>query len=856
MNSRDKTKDELIEELQKLQSEYDSLKISYAKDIAECKQVEEALRESEDRFKVIASSTPDHILVQDNELRYTLVINPQLGLTEQDMLGKTDYDFLSKEEAYKLTGVKRQVIESGEPQHLVTSLISKDGKPEFFDGTYISRFNAQGNADGLIGYFRNITQHKLEEERIKTILATTMDGFYLVDTEGRILDTNEPYCSMIGYSREELLKMNVKDIEAMDTEEVIKKRIQQILKNGYAFFETKHKCKNGREIDIEASVNYIIEEQPKLFCFIRDITERKLAKEKLESEHSLLTSLINSTGDTIIFTLDRGNCYTAFNEKHREEMKRVWNVDIKIGMNLLDYMQIPELRELAKQSIDRALKGEVFWEVQYQSKADVYYEFSWNPIWQNKEVVGVTVLIKDITKSKQVEEALKISEGLFREIYDNMKSGSAIFTVINDGSKGSDYIIKKINRVGLKMEGKALDEVVGKRFIDIRPTIDSFGLIPVMKKVWETGKPGFLPSIIYKDERYSSYYENYVFKLPSGEVVTLYDDVTESKRAEEEIRILARFPSENPDPVLRVDRSGLLLFANEVCFKLLTWKLQIGKKIPSVLRKITEEALKEGIEEKIEMKHNQRSFSFIVVPVMEEGYANLYGRDITERKNTEKEVRKSKELLEDLNKRIIQILEKERSQIGMNLHDDLGQKLTAINLDIAWLKSRIGVQSQVVRDKFEDMCLIINDSIESIREISSFLRPSILFELGLVPAFNWQLKKFEKQSGVKCHFSFEQEEFNISDNISLMLYRILQESLTNVARHSEATVVEVNIKEAKNRLELLINDNGIGFDEDKVNSLTSLGIIGIKERVRSVNGKISIKGKKGHGTIIKVSIPI
>lgn len=91
----------------------------------------------------------------------------------------------------------------------------------------------------------------------------------------------------------------------------------------------------------------------------------------------------------------------------------------------------------------------------------------------------------------------------------------------------------------------------------------------------------------------------------------------------------------------------------------------------------------------------------------------------------------------------------------MNLHDDIGQKLTAINLDIAWLKSRMGVQSLVVRKKFKDMSLMINETIEGIKEISSFLRPAILFDLGLVPAINAQLGGFEKQSGIKCHFYCE-----------------------------------------------------------------------------------------------------
>ncbi len=136
------------------------------RDVTERRLVDEKLRESEERFKVITSSTPDHLLVQDRELRYSLVVNPQLGLTEQDMIGKTDYDILSKDDADKLTKIKRHVLETGSSVRLEMPLISLEGKQQFFDGSYIPTFNTEGKINGLIGYFRNVTERKRTEERI------------------------------------------------------------------------------------------------------------------------------------------------------------------------------------------------------------------------------------------------------------------------------------------------------------------------------------------------------------------------------------------------------------------------------------------------------------------------------------------------------------------------------------------------------------------------------------------------------------------------------------------------------------------------------------------------------------------
>jgi PAS domain S-box-containing protein len=142
-----------------------------ALNITERKRAEEALRSSEERFKLIASSTPDHLIVQDRELRYTLVVNPQLGLKETDMIGKTDHDFLSREDADRLTGIKRQVLETGEPVSVEVPLTPAEGGQEFFSGSYVPKFDAQGRIDGLIGYFRNVTELKRAEEKLKRSLA-------------------------------------------------------------------------------------------------------------------------------------------------------------------------------------------------------------------------------------------------------------------------------------------------------------------------------------------------------------------------------------------------------------------------------------------------------------------------------------------------------------------------------------------------------------------------------------------------------------------------------------------------------------------------------------------------------------
>lgn len=145
----------------------------------------------------------------------------------------------------------------------------------------------------------------------------------------------------------------------------------------------------------------------KVFGFFQDITARTRAEEGLKRQYALLNAVINSPGDIVIFSLDRNYCYTAFNEKHREEMRTVWRADIEIGSSLLESMTDPRLRELARQSIDRALGGEIISEVQHQPGPDIYYEFTWNPIRQKDGIIaGVAALIRDITARRHAEAKL------------------------------------------------------------------------------------------------------------------------------------------------------------------------------------------------------------------------------------------------------------------------------------------------------------------------------------------------------------------------------------------------------------------------------------------------------------------
>ena len=189
--------------------------------IDERKQVEDALHVSEERFKAIAANTPDHIIMHDRQLRYLLVVNPQLGLTQEDMLGNTDHDILSKEDADELVSVKQRVLETGEAMHFETSLTSKSGEIEYFDGTFVPTYDASEQVTGIIGYFRNVTERELakqalkeSEEKFRNLFENMNDGFALhkiildddrnpIDYE--FIEANSVFLERVGMQAEQLI---------------------------------------------------------------------------------------------------------------------------------------------------------------------------------------------------------------------------------------------------------------------------------------------------------------------------------------------------------------------------------------------------------------------------------------------------------------------------------------------------------------------------------------------------------------------------------------------------------------------------------------------------------------------------
>ncbi|HMA45405.1 MAG TPA: PAS domain S-box protein [Gemmatimonadales bacterium] len=229
--------------------------------------------------------------------------------------------------------------------------------------------------------------------------------------------------------------------------------------------------------------------------------------------------------------------------------------------------------------------------------------------------------------------------------------------------------------------------------------------------------------------------------------------------------------------------------------------------------------------------------------------------DVTDRKRAEQAIRSSREELRALAARLQSVREDERAHIAREVHDELGQALTGLKLDLAWLKPRLRDQVPLL-ERVQAVIGRIDGTIDAVRRIATELRPSVLDHLGLVAAVEWQAREFEKLTGIVVRLSLSSAHFAVHGTVATTVFRMLQEALTNVARHAGATWVEIALEIREGALTLRVADNGKGISLAERTDPHSLGLVGLRERAIACAGDLVIEGRPGEGTILTARIPL
>jgi len=233
--------------------------------------------------------------------------------------------------------------------------------------------------------------------------------------------------------------------------------------------------------------------------------------------------------------------------------------------------------------------------------------------------------------------------------------------------------------------------------------------------------------------------------------------------------------------------------------------------------------------------------------------------DITERRKVERELHQSREELRSLSQHLQSVREKESKRIAREIHDELGQMLTALKMDLFWLKRKIPSgddERKKFLEKAKSMSILIDKTFQTVHKISAELRPGLLDDLGLVPAIEWLAQDFQARTKIQCRIQIDCDGIEFGPDFSTAIFRISQEALTNVARHSNATRVNISFKEKNGTLLLKISDNGKGITEKEIFAPFSLGLMGMRERIRPFGGELNITGTPKKGTVLTVTLPL
>jgi signal transduction histidine kinase len=215
---------------------------------------------------------------------------------------------------------------------------------------------------------------------------------------------------------------------------------------------------------------------------------------------------------------------------------------------------------------------------------------------------------------------------------------------------------------------------------------------------------------------------------------------------------------------------------------------------------------------------------------------------------------KSRDQLQRLTAGLLQAREEERTKVSREIHDVLGQTLTALKMDTGWIGVRLPEDAPAIRVKLAEMDAVIDETVGAVRRLATDLRPGLLDDLGLAAAVEWQAQEFERRTDIPCVLSSAVDE--VTDPVvSTAIFRILEESLSNVARHSHALHVMVTLEYRGTDLVLEVRDDGVGIDPTEAANMRSIGLAGMRERAQLLGGSFSIAGAAGAGTTVRVQIP-
>jgi PAS domain S-box-containing protein len=617
------------------------------------------------------------------------------------------------------------------------------------------------------------------------------------------------------------------------------------------------------------------------------MTEIRLRQEthqviRAKQELLLLSTIVESSEDAII-SINLDGATTSWNQGAEKIFGS--STDDAIGKHFGTLLR-PDCAALAAELLEQVKNGtpvdplEIF--ALRKDGGEVTLLLSVSPVKnQAGSVAGASIIAHDVTALKQAEreriarataEAERAESEAARELVTNILESVSDAFVALDNNWRYVYVNKKAAEIFNR------HDLVGKHiWTEFPEAIDQ----PFYKAYQQAVREQTPLEIEEYYEPYGRWFENRIYPSKDG-LSIFFQDVTERKLAREKIRETEERYRHIVDTanegIWTIDAGQRTTYVNQRMADMLGYRAEeiLGRDFRDFVEPESWEDTKRnvdqrraGVAEQYDFRLCRKDGSDLWVLVssspIKDRNGNYMGSlamvsDITQRKLAEVKLRESGEQLRALTARLESVRENERTHIAREIHDVLGQYLTSFKIDLSWLSRRLSQLDNkslhsLLSGRVKGMVDLVDETIVTIQNISSELRPGVLDSLGLGAAIEWQANEFQKRTEILCRCQLPDDAIDLTPDRSTALFRIFQEILTNVARHSGATEVEVILSCDSEGVLLTVRDNGRGVTESELTDFGSLGLLGMRERAALLGGEVSISGKPGEGTEVVARIP-